>query len=128
MAAAQPPNDAELVGRSRAGDRAAFGLLIGRHQARLKALLIAALGSRPEAEDALQEALLQAYLGLERLRDPARFGSWLTAIALDQARMLLRRRPRAVRLWDGLPARRRAGCPRSKSRPGCPQPNWLGSH
>jgi RNA polymerase sigma factor (sigma-70 family) len=38
----------------------------------------------------VQEALLQAYLGLERLRDPAAFGSWLCGIAANLARMRLR--------------------------------------
>jgi RNA polymerase sigma factor (sigma-70 family) len=47
---------------------------------------------RPEdAEDVVQEALLQAFLGLERLRDPERFGSWLYGITLNLARMRLRR-------------------------------------
>lgn len=45
-----------------------------------------------EAEDIAQEAFLQAYLGLHRLRDPSRFGAWLTAIAVNLAKMRLRER------------------------------------
>jgi uncharacterized protein len=55
--------------------------------------LLAGRMLRPEdAEDVVQEALLQAFLGLERLRDPERFGSWLYGITLNLARMRLRRR------------------------------------
>ncbi len=44
-----------------------------------------------EAEDIAQESVLQAYLGLEHLRDPERFGAWLRGIASNLARMRLRR-------------------------------------
>src|SRR5690348_17965683 len=52
-----------------------------------------------EAEDVVQEAILRAYLGLEQLREPARFGSWLCGIALNLARMRLREAAR----WAALP-------------------------
>ncbi len=45
-----------------------------------------------EVEDLVQEALLRAYLGLSRLRDAERFGSWLCGIAVNLAKMRLRRR------------------------------------
>jgi RNA polymerase sigma factor (sigma-70 family) len=46
---------------------------------------------RDEVEDVVQEALLRAYLGLSQLRDPERFGSWLCGIAVNLAKMRLRR-------------------------------------
>lgn len=83
--------DAELVAATLAGERAAFEELLGRHAGRVRQLARRML--RPEdAEDVVQEALLQAFLGLERLRDPERFGSWLYGITLNLARMRLRRR------------------------------------
>src|SRR6266542_5366716 len=51
-----------------------------------------------EAEDVVQEALLRAYLGLSRLRDPDRFGSWLCGIAVNLAKMRLRGRAVQSRL------------------------------
>ena len=84
--------DSALVAASRAGDHSAFGELVDRHAFRLTALARRLLADEAEAEDVTQEALLHAYLGLERLRDPARFSSWAYGIALNLARMRLRSR------------------------------------
>ncbi len=83
--------DGELVAATLGGERSAFEELLDRHVGRVR--LLAGRMLRPEdAEDVVQEALLQAFLGLERLRDPERFGSWLYGITLNLARMRLRRR------------------------------------
>jgi uncharacterized protein len=81
--------DSELVAATLAGDRAAFGRLIDRHAARAAAVAGSILG-RTDAEDVVQEALLAAYVGLDRLRRPERFGGWLCAITANLARMRLR--------------------------------------
>ena len=95
-------SDAELVAASRAGDRGAFGLLIDRHRPRAAAIVRGLLSSREDADDVVQEALLQAYLSLERLRDPAAFGAWLCGIAVNLARMRLRAaRTATVAIDDG---------------------------
>ena len=47
---------------------------------------------RDEVEDLLQETLLRAYLGISQLRDADRFSSWLCGIAVNLAKMRLRRR------------------------------------
>jgi RNA polymerase sigma factor (sigma-70 family) len=95
-------SDAELVVASLDGDRAAFGLLIDRHRRRAAALARGLLASHEDADDVVQEALLQAYLGLERLRDPDSFGAWLCGIVVNLARMRLRSsRDRAVSLDAG---------------------------
>ena len=77
---------------SLAGDHRAFGELVDRHGPRLEVLARRLLGDEAEAEDLTQEAVLQAYLGLERLRDPERFSSWVYGIALNLAKMRLRSR------------------------------------
>jgi DNA-directed RNA polymerase specialized sigma24 family protein len=43
-----------------------------------------------DAEDVVQEAAMQAYLGLYSLRRVERFGSWLAGIALNICRIWLR--------------------------------------
>jgi RNA polymerase sigma factor (sigma-70 family) len=84
--------DTALVAASLAGDHAAFGELADRHAPRLTALAGRLLGDAVEAEDLTQETLLQAYLGLGRLRDPERFSSWIYGIAVNLAKMRLRSR------------------------------------
>jgi uncharacterized protein len=83
--------DGELVAATLGGDRPAFEHLLDRHVDRVRLLACRMLGPQ-DAEDVVQEALLQAFLGLDRLRDPERFGSWLYGITLNLARMRLRRR------------------------------------
>jgi RNA polymerase sigma factor (sigma-70 family) len=53
------------------------------------------------ADDALQEAALQAMLALDRLRQPTRFGAWLAGIALNVCRGMLEERS-DVWSWDAL--------------------------
>jgi len=67
------------------------------------------LGNAPDAEDAVQDALLSAYKHVSQFRGQARISTWLTAIVINAARMKLRRR-RGVWLSleeehteDGLP-------------------------
>ncbi len=94
------PSDADLVNAARLGDRDAFGILVDRHRARAAGLAAAILGDLAEAEDVTQEALYQAYFGIDRLRDPSRFGEWLCGIAINLAKMALRRRRVTVSLED----------------------------
>ena len=92
--------DAELVHATRLGDRDAFGILVDRHRARAVGLAAAMLGDAGEAEDVTQEALYQAYFGIDRLRDPSRFGEWLCGIAINLSKMALRRRRLTLSLGD----------------------------
>jgi RNA polymerase sigma factor (sigma-70 family) len=82
--------DDELVAAALAEDPAAFAALVERNRARVEAVVERMVGG--EAEDVVQEALLRAYLGLSQLRDPTRFGAWLCGIAVNLAKMRLRRR------------------------------------
>jgi RNA polymerase sigma-70 factor (ECF subfamily) len=50
------------------------------------------LGNTPDAEDAVQDALLSAYKHLGQFRGQAQLSTWLTAIVTNAARMKLRRR------------------------------------
>ena len=94
-------SDSDLVAAARGGDDDAFGTLVDRHYARTRALVRSLLRDPDEAADVTQEAVLQAFLGLEHLRDPARFGAWLYGIAANLARMRLRRARRRAAFVDG---------------------------
>src|SRR5580692_9500735 len=85
--------DGDLVRLARDGDPAAFRLLVERHlpMARARA---ARLCPRPDdADDAVQDAFLQAFISLDRLRDPGRFAGWLGGIVANICRAQRRRAP-----------------------------------
>jgi RNA polymerase sigma-70 factor (ECF subfamily) len=79
--------------RARSGDQAAFGQLIDRYQRLVYRTAFAALGRREDAEDAAQEAFLQAWRHLPSFRGDAAFRTWLLTIvwrkALDRRRSRL---------------------------------------
>ena len=95
-------SDSALVGRARQGDTCAFELLLARHLPQLRVLCHRALGDAMLADDAVQEAALQAFLSLDRLRQPARFGPWLYSIGLNISRLMLRLRSRDAWSWEAL--------------------------
>ena len=105
--------DTELVAAARTGDRDAFGVLVDRHYARTRALARAVVGD--DAEDVVQEAVLQAFLGLEHLREPERFGAWLYGIAANLARMRLRRVALQQSAARSLPAVQPDGAERAET-------------
>ncbi len=96
------PDDADLVVAAWRGEKAAFATLLDRHCATVKALCRRALGDASLAEDAFQEAALQAMLNLDQLHEPRRFGAWLAGIGLNICRRWLRYRSRAIWSWEAL--------------------------
>ena len=89
---AQAPHDADagLIERAVAGDTAAFGALIDRHERAALAVAYAGCGDAAKAADAVQEACLLAWRKRATLAEPARFSGWLLNIvrrcATDQVR------------------------------------------
>lgn len=99
-AAPAPAQDAALtdeaiVDRVRAGDTAAFALLMRRLNQRLYRAVRAILRDDAETEDVLQDTYMRAYRHLDQFRGQARFSTWLTRIAVHEA---LHRRRRGQRL------------------------------
>src|SRR3712207_5293244 len=95
-------SDAALVDAARGGDRAAFGVLLSRHRPMLVALCTRMFDDPGLAEDAAQEAALQALLSLDRLQRPAQFGPWLSGIGLNICRRWLRDRDYNLWSWETL--------------------------
>jgi len=79
-----PVSDAQAVGRVLSGDTEAFALLVRAHEEYLFRLLSRHL-PQSEVAEAAQEAFLDAYLNLAKLREPQRFKAWLSAIALRRS-------------------------------------------
>lgn len=88
------PDRTELVAAAQAGDREALSRLLVEHRAMVLATCRRMLGDPILAEEAFQEASVTALLNLGRLRRRDRFGAWLTGIALNVCRHLLRDRRR----------------------------------
>ncbi len=87
--------DAELAAASGQGDSAAFGELVSRHQDRAFNLAFRLTGSHEDAADAVQEAFLKAYRGIQSFRRQSSFYTWLFRIVVNEVRS--RRRSRSSR-------------------------------
>jgi RNA polymerase sigma-70 factor, ECF subfamily len=97
-------NELELLQAARDGDEDAFGRLVEPHRSALLAHCYRMLGSVPDAEDAVQDALLRAWRGLRRFEGRSSLRSWLYAIATNVSLRAIERRPRRVLPIDYGPA------------------------
>ena len=77
--------DAEIVQRVRAGDRGLFEILMRRHNQRVYRTIRAVLKDEAEVEDAMQQAYINAFRHLHQFEERAKFSTWLTRIALNEA-------------------------------------------
>jgi DNA-directed RNA polymerase specialized sigma24 family protein len=92
-----------LVRSAQTGDELAFAELVRSHQDRAVAYATAILGDYHLAEDAAQEAFVDAYRELRALRAPAAFGSWLRTIVFKHCDRLTRgKRPALPGLESAL--------------------------
>lgn len=100
-----PEDSSRLLARLRDGEESAYDELVRQHGARMLAAISSILHHRQDAEDALQEAFLQAFRSLPRFRGEASLGTWLYRIAVNAALMRLRssRRRPEVSVDDLLP-------------------------
>jgi RNA polymerase sigma-70 factor, ECF subfamily len=85
--------DGDLVRLARDGDPAAFRLLVERHLPMARARAARLCPQPDDADDAVQDAFLQALIALDRLRDPDRFAGWLGGIVANVCRAQRRRAP-----------------------------------
>lgn len=88
--------DTELVIRAQRGDQAAFAEIASRSYARLHSLAYGILRDRALAEDATQQAMLDAWRHLPRLRDPARFDAWTYRLTVNACHAESRRARRWI--------------------------------
>src|SRR6201996_7021937 len=110
-------SDGDLVRLARGGDPVAFRLLVERHQPMVRARA-RQVGEASDVDDIAQESFLQAYLALDRLRDPDRFAGWLAGIVFNVARRLRRRNPLTLLAdWPEPPHPPPAGGPALGARP-----------
>ncbi|NBH04924.1 RNA polymerase subunit sigma-70 [Amycolatopsis sp. SID8362] len=88
---------ADLLQQARSGDRDAFAALVEPYRGELHLLCYRMLGSLQDAEDAVQEALLSAWLGLDGFEGRSSVRTWLHRIVTNRCLNALRaRRPAAA--------------------------------
>lgn len=90
--AADELDEPTLLVRAQEGDAAAFEALARRHQTALYRLAVRVLGDPVEAEDALQDGLLDAWRRIGRFRGEATFSTWMYRIVTNRCLAALRRR------------------------------------
>ena len=81
-----------LVAAARSGSSAAFAELREIYARRVYWKLLSMTKNREDAEDALQDTFLRAYMALHTFEERSSFYTWITRIAINSALMILRRR------------------------------------
>ena len=88
-------NDVELIQHILEGDDNAFSSLVRKYQKQVHALAWRIVGDFHIAEEITQDAFLKAYMELATLKEPQRFGSWMSVITRRRCLAWLRKK----RLW-----------------------------
>ena len=82
----------ELIQRALGGDPDALSPLFGQYTFRLTRVALSLLHNKEDAEDAVQDGLLNAYIHLDSFQGRSKFSTWLTRIVVNAALMALRRK------------------------------------
>lgn len=85
-------DDLELITRAQASDHAAYRELVERYKNAGYGVALQILRQRPDAEDALQEAFIKAYIYLDSFSPKYRFYTWFSTIVRNVALSQLRAR------------------------------------
>jgi RNA polymerase sigma-70 factor (ECF subfamily) len=86
------PTDRQLIERTLAGDGGAFAILVERFQRKIYRVAYAIVRDDVEADTITQDTFIQAYTHLAGFEGRAELETWLTRIAINRSRDLLRRR------------------------------------
>lgn len=93
-------SDASLIESTLAGNGDAFGVLFERYLSMAQNIAQGIVHDRAVAEDLAQDAMLQAYLSLGNLEEPARYASWLHGIVRNLSHSYLRRQSRTAHIEE----------------------------
>ena len=89
MAMTEPDIDAQLVGRARLGDTAAFEMLVVKYQRRIERLIARMVRDPDLVQDVAQETFIRAYRAMPQFRGDSAFYTWLYRIAINSAKKAL---------------------------------------
>ena len=85
-------NEATLLATARSGEAAALDTLYRAHAEKLFRTVHRITRNREDAEDAVQDSLLRAFLHLKSFDGRSTFSTWLTRIGINSALMILRKK------------------------------------
>jgi RNA polymerase sigma-70 factor (ECF subfamily) len=83
--------DHTAIARIRAGDTGAYADIMRRYNQRLFRVARSILQDDDAAQDAMQEAYVNAYFKLDKYAPTGSFGAWLTRITVNEALMMKRK-------------------------------------
>jgi len=102
--------DRRLVSEAQAGASDSFDQLQLLYRHKLYNTIFAITKNREDAEDALQDTFLRAYVALRHFEGRSSVYSWLTRIAINSALMILRRRRVRAEVFFDSPSNDRDVC------------------
>ena len=85
-------DEQELIRLAGEGDSAAFETLMSAHESRMYAVALRMCGSREDAQDCLQEAMIRVYRALSGFKGQSSFSTWVYRITMNSCLDELRRR------------------------------------
>lgn len=85
-------DEQELIRLANNGDPAAFEALMSAHEGRMYAVALRMCGSREDAQDCLQEAMIRVYRALSSFKGQSSFATWVYRITTNSCLDELRRR------------------------------------
>jgi RNA polymerase sigma-70 factor (ECF subfamily) len=85
-------SDDDLITAAQRGDQQAFMELCRRHSTVTKKKIFSIVRNHEDAEDALQDTLMRAYMHVNSFRRSCKFSTWLTTIGVNSALMIMRKR------------------------------------
>jgi RNA polymerase sigma-70 factor (ECF subfamily) len=89
-----------LIARITAGEKDLFYELVRPYERAVFLAANAILQNESDAEEAAQEAVLKAFMHLDRFRGDARFSTWLIQIVINESRM--KRRKERKHLYESI--------------------------
>ncbi len=84
-------SEKQLIAAAKSGRRAPFGELCERHMKKVSCVTRRITRNREDAEDAVQDCFLNAFVHLKDFDGRSQFATWLTRIAINAALMKLRK-------------------------------------
>lgn len=102
-------SESNLLLAARKGNHAAFAELCRQHSPQIFRVVSRIARNKEDAEDALQETMLRAFIHLRTFDGRSRFATWLTRIAINVTLMILRKNRTRCRVCVNLEDRFTAG-------------------